>query len=75
MTMAVHEISINGKKVQAQPGTTILEAARENGISGLFAYTSPENQRMMRLFMSLPYKVRTLIDGDVLLSCKFSDTE
>ncbi|MBN2107474.1 MAG: (2Fe-2S)-binding protein [Deltaproteobacteria bacterium] len=31
--MAVHDISINGRKVQAQPGTTILEAARENGIA------------------------------------------
>jgi len=53
----------------------LSEAARENGISGLFAYTSPENQRMMKLFMTLPYKVRTVIDGDVLLSCKFSDVE
>lgn len=53
----------------------LSEAARENGISGLFAYTSPENQRMMKLFMTLPYKVRTVIDGDVLLSCKFADKE
>lgn len=53
----------------------LSEAARENGISGLFAYTSPENQRMMKLFMTLPYKVRTVIDGDVLLSCKFTDEE
>lgn len=53
----------------------LSEAARENGISGLFAYTSPENQRMMKLFMTLPYKVRTVIDGDVLLSCKFTDKE
>jgi acyl-CoA hydrolase/GNAT superfamily N-acetyltransferase len=50
-------------------------AARENGISGLMAYTSPENQKMMKLFMSLPYKVRTVIDGDVLLTCSFDKPE
>jgi NADH dehydrogenase/NADH:ubiquinone oxidoreductase subunit G len=31
--MAVHEISINGKKVQVQGGATILEAARKNGFA------------------------------------------
>jgi len=53
----------------------LCEAARENGISGLFAYTSPENQRMMKLFMTLPYKVRTVVDGDLLLSCRFDEPE
>lgn len=53
----------------------LSEAAREKGIAGLFAYTSPENQRMMKLFMSLPYKVRTVVDGDLLLSCKFDEPE
>ena len=53
----------------------LSEAARENGISGLFAYTSPENQRMMKLFMTLPYKVRTVVDGDLLLSCRFNEPE
>jgi acyl-CoA hydrolase/GNAT superfamily N-acetyltransferase len=51
----------------------LSEAARENGISGLFAYTSPENQRMMKLFMTLPYKVRTVVDGELLLSCRFDE--
>lgn len=49
----------------------LAQAARENGISGLFAYTSPENQKMMKLFMTLPYQVTTLMDGDVFLSCTF----
>jgi len=49
----------------------LAAAARENGISGLFAYTAPENQRMMKLFMTLPYKVTTQMDGDVYLSCRF----
>jgi GNAT superfamily N-acetyltransferase len=47
-------------------------AARENGISGLFAYTSPQNRGMIKLFKMLPYKVDSFFDGDMLkLSCKF----
>jgi acyl-CoA hydrolase/GNAT superfamily N-acetyltransferase len=53
----------------------IAEAARENGISGLFAYTSAENQRMKRLFQSLPYKVRLVVGDPVYLSCKFDEPE
>jgi GNAT superfamily N-acetyltransferase len=50
----------------------LAEAARENGISGLVAYTSPQNQGMIRLFSYLPYKVKTVFDGDMLvLSCRF----
>jgi acyl-CoA hydrolase/GNAT superfamily N-acetyltransferase len=50
----------------------LAEAARENGISGLVAYTSPQNQGMIRLFNYLPYKIKTIFDGDMLaLSCKF----
>ncbi|MCK8601632.1 GNAT family N-acetyltransferase [Desulfoferrobacter suflitae] len=51
----------------------LSEAARENGIAGLFAYTSPENQRMMKLFMTLPYKVRTVIENELFLSCTFGE--
>jgi acyl-CoA hydrolase/GNAT superfamily N-acetyltransferase len=53
----------------------LAEAARENGISGLFAYTAAENQRMMKLFMTLPYKVRTVIGTEVYLSCRFDEPE
>ena len=50
----------------------IAHAARENGISGLVAYTAAHNQAMIRLFKSLPYKVKTTFDGEALtLSCKF----
>ncbi|MFO7495516.1 MAG: GNAT family N-acetyltransferase [Desulfobacterales bacterium] len=50
----------------------LAEAARENGISGLVAYTSPQNQGMIRLFNYLPYQIKTIFDGDMLvLSCKF----
>jgi acyl-CoA hydrolase len=50
----------------------LAESARENGISGLVAYTSPRNKAMIGLFKTLPYKVKTSFDGEALsLSCKF----
>jgi acyl-CoA hydrolase/GNAT superfamily N-acetyltransferase len=57
-------------------GRLLLEklafAARENGISGLMAYTSVQNRGMIKLFKSLPYKVDSFFDGEMLqLSCKF----
>ncbi|MFH1057703.1 MAG: GNAT family N-acetyltransferase [Pseudomonadota bacterium] len=45
----------------------LSEAARENGILGLVAYTSPQNQNMIRLFNHLPYRVRTNFDGDMMV--------
>jgi acyl-CoA hydrolase len=51
-------------------------AARENGIFGLFAYTSPQNLGMVKLFKTLPYKVKTHFDRDLLtLSCRFDEPE
>ncbi len=52
----------------------LADAARENGIAGLVAYTSPENQGMIRLFRSLPYQVRTAFETDAVhLSCRFDE--
>jgi acyl-CoA hydrolase/GNAT superfamily N-acetyltransferase len=52
----------------------LADAAREKGISGFVAYTTAQNQGMIKLFHSLPYKVRTVIDGDmVTLTCKFGE--
>ncbi|RJP81260.1 MAG: GNAT family N-acetyltransferase [Desulfobacteraceae bacterium] len=52
----------------------LTDSARENGISGLFAYTSPQNRGMINLFKTLPYKVKILLEDDMLhLSCKFED--
>ena len=52
----------------------LADAARENGISGLLAYTSPSNQGMIRLFKTLPYKVKTSFDGDgITLTCRFDE--
>ena len=52
----------------------LASAAMENDISGLVAYTSPNNRGMVKLFNQLPYKVNTFFDGDMLaLSCKFNE--
>ncbi len=52
----------------------LASAALENHISGLVAYTSPQNRGMVKLFNQLPYKVNTFYDGDMLtLSCKFDE--
>jgi len=53
----------------------LASAARENDISGFFAYTSPTNRGMIKLFNHLPYKVNTFFDGEMLnLSCKFDES-
>jgi acyl-CoA hydrolase/GNAT superfamily N-acetyltransferase len=50
----------------------LSEAARENGIFGLMAYTLPRNQGMIKLFKSLPYITKTVYDGEVVeLTCMF----
>jgi ribosomal protein S18 acetylase RimI-like enzyme len=51
----------------------LAQAARENGIAGLFAITSPGNKNMIRLFRKLPYKVKTKLGDDLLLSCRFDE--
>lgn len=52
----------------------LSEAARENGILGFFAYTSPGNQGMIRLFQTLPYKIKTTFEDDmIMLRCRFDD--
>ncbi len=42
------------------------EVARENGVSGLVAYTTRNNQSMIRLFKNLPYEVTTTMEDDLL---------
>ena len=52
----------------------LSEAARENGIAGLKAYTLPGNKGVVRLFKKLPYKVTSVYDGDVIeLTCRFDE--
>jgi len=51
-------------------------AARENGIAGLVAYTSPGNKFMIKLFNTLPFKTKTFFDGDMLsLTCRFDEVK
>jgi acyl-CoA hydrolase/GNAT superfamily N-acetyltransferase len=50
----------------------LAEAARENGISGFVAYTAPENKKMINLFHSLPYAVKsTFEEGFLVLTTRF----
>ncbi|MEW5733784.1 MAG: GNAT family N-acetyltransferase [Thermodesulfobacteriota bacterium] len=47
--------------------------ARDSGLAGLFAYTAPSNRAMIRLFFSLPYKIKTEFDRDMLtMSLRFN---
>lgn len=61
-----------GKRIGKTLIRKLAEAARDNGISGLFAYTVSENKKMINLFNTLPYKVTSSLDGgDMLLNCRF----
>jgi len=52
----------------------LAETARENGIAGLFAYTSAQNRGMIKLFKKLPYETTTAVeDGMLLLKCRFEN--
>ncbi len=52
----------------------LARAAKENGINGLVAYTSPENKGMKKLFHKLPYTVKLEKDDDmIIMSCLFSE--
>ena len=52
----------------------LAEIAKENGISGLVAYTQPKNQGMIKLFNKLPYQVTTAFEEDMLsLTCRFEE--
>jgi len=52
----------------------LADAARENGISGLVAYTSPSNQAMIKLFHTLPYSIKPAYDSDGMkLLCRFDE--
>ena len=63
-----------GKKIGKILLRKLSQAALENGISGLFAITSPSNLGMIRLFKTLPYKVRSVFEDDmVVLSCRFDE--
>jgi RimJ/RimL family protein N-acetyltransferase len=52
----------------------LADAARENGIVGITAYTAPRNKAMINLFKTLPYEVKSYYDGEgVTLTCRFDE--
>ncbi len=54
----------------------LAEAARENGIATLTAYTLPNNRGMIRLFKKLPYATTITFDGDtVVLNCQLGEPD
>ena len=77
--MAEVAFSIDKKYQSSGMGSVLIrklaEAARDRGVSGLFAVTSTSNKKMIKLFKTLPFKVKTEVDEDVLLSCRFNDPE
>jgi acyl-CoA hydrolase/GNAT superfamily N-acetyltransferase len=78
INMAEVAFSVNQRYQNKGIGRRILrklaDAAREQGFFGLMAYTSPNNQSMIRMFKSLPYKVKSAFDGEgVTLSCRFDE--
>ncbi|MBA3008671.1 MAG: GNAT family N-acetyltransferase [Proteobacteria bacterium] len=52
----------------------LASAAKDNGIKGLIAYTSPQNKGMIRLFNKLPYGISSEKDEDmIILNCLFAE--
>ena len=65
-----------GKKIGEILLLKLAQAALENGISGLFAITAPSNLGMIHLFKTLPYKVKSVFeDNMVVLSCRFHEPQ
>jgi acyl-CoA hydrolase/RimJ/RimL family protein N-acetyltransferase len=63
-----------GKGISSIVIRKLSEAAKANGITGLTAYTSKSNKRMIKLFHSLNYEVKTVGQGDmVYLEAFFND--
>ena len=54
----------------------LAEAAKQNGIKGLTAYTAKENKRMVKLFNTLHYEVKTVSEGNMIyLEARFTEKQ
>lgn len=63
-----------GKGISSIVIRKLAEAAKRNGIAGLTAYTSKENNRMIKLFNTLDYKVKKALQGDMIyLEASFTE--
>jgi GNAT superfamily N-acetyltransferase len=52
----------------------LAAAAKDNGISGLVAFTSLSNRAMISVFNGLPYKVVMNYEDDLIqMKCRFDD--
>ena len=73
VAFSVHR-KYQGKGISRRVLRKLADAARDNGINGVIAYTAPENRKMIKLFKTLPYKVKSSFDGEGLtLSCRFDE--
>jgi GNAT superfamily N-acetyltransferase len=73
VAFSVHR-QYQGKGISRRVLRKLADAARDHGINGLLAYTSPNNKKMIHLFKTLPYKVKSSFDGEGLtLSCRFDE--
>ncbi len=63
-----------GKGIAARLQQKIVDAARHNGIAGLYAMTFPDNNSMIKLFKRLPYKISNRFeDGALIMEASFSE--
>jgi acyl-CoA hydrolase/GNAT superfamily N-acetyltransferase len=73
VAFSVHK-SYQNKGIARRILRKLGDFARDRGLSGLIAYTTPSNQAMIRLFKTLPYQVRSSFDGEgVSLTCRFDE--
>jgi acyl-CoA hydrolase/GNAT superfamily N-acetyltransferase len=57
-----------GRKIMAK----LAQAARENGLKGVVAYTNLHNKKMVNLFKTLPWEVKTrYVSEGLKLECNF----
>ena len=63
-----------GRGISSFIQNKLVETAREHGIGGMLAYTSPDNKSMIKLFGKLPYEIRqTYEQGYLTLMARFDE--
>jgi acyl-CoA hydrolase/GNAT superfamily N-acetyltransferase len=64
-----------GKGIARRIMAKLATAAKENGIAGLVAYTELHNKKMINLFKSLPYPVKSqYVSEGLKLECRFEES-
>jgi acyl-CoA hydrolase/RimJ/RimL family protein N-acetyltransferase len=68
------DVGWQGKGIASKLQQKIVDAARHNGIAGLYAMTYPDNNTMIKLFKKLPYKISNRYDdGALIMETRFSE--